>query len=286
MQVESERDDRGDGGERNDRGDAGNGDNRNPRNPARAYRLTHEYLLDPLRTWIEDGDRKTRRGRAKLALRQRTRDWKGSNPTDQAKRDRTYLPGPWEYLGFCAWPRGANSARTKRTLMRAAHRRYAGWTAGLAIGVLMIALTSGFWAWDQVAAMGVETRLSATAAGIPTAIDNLDFVWLRAQPRLERDVRMELPSDRRRRAIYALAKRGQAGQDLLDWLVDQVVECPPDECPHLAEAVSGACTTAIRFWDGMSRFDVGITQRMKGSTNVGSRATPGPTWYLISFRPP
>ncbi|MFN3193177.1 MAG: protein kinase domain-containing protein [Aureliella sp.] len=80
------------------------------------YRLSHDYLLGPLRKWLQRKQRESYRGRAQLLLTERTALW-------ETKPDRRYLPSMVEHARIRMFTRpkdwtGSQSSMLKATLLR------------------------------------------------------------------------------------------------------------------------------------------------------------------------
>jgi eukaryotic-like serine/threonine-protein kinase len=99
----------------------------------RFYQLTHDYLVDALRDWLNRKQRETRRGRAELVLQDRYAAWK-------QKRERRYLPTLTETtaiilsIGFAGLPTD-QKAMMKRALVDGVF--YLIYNASIAIGVIL-----------------------------------------------------------------------------------------------------------------------------------------------------
>ena len=81
------------------------------------YQLTHDYLVPPLRQWLYQKRRETRRGRCELRLAERARLW---NATPEAKQ----LPSWWEWLRILCFTRWRRWTEPERRMMRAVGRRH------------------------------------------------------------------------------------------------------------------------------------------------------------------
>lgn len=82
------------------------------------YQLTHDFLVDAVREWIDRRSMATLHGRVGLQLRQVTEVWTSNN------RKRRFLPTFWEWLLFLAHtPRGQRS-EPQRALLRESSKRH------------------------------------------------------------------------------------------------------------------------------------------------------------------
>ena len=102
------------------------------------YRLAHDYLIRPVRQWLERKQRSTRAGRARLRLEAITAAW-------LERPGRRQLPSPLECLGIFWHTRPGGWSVDERRLMRATARHYL--TRAAATVVVVAALASGVKAW-------------------------------------------------------------------------------------------------------------------------------------------
>ncbi|MFK7821041.1 MAG: protein kinase [Planctomycetaceae bacterium] len=112
-------------------------------NAAKHYRLAHDYMVAPIREWSTQANRRTRKGRALLSLREAASRW-------DEQRIPGLLPSLPDYIRFQALvPKSLRSERETRYL-RAWGRRYYVRIAG-AVMVLAIALLVGKYFSNQIA---------------------------------------------------------------------------------------------------------------------------------------
>ena len=78
-------------------------------------KLTHDYLVAPLRDWLARKQRETRRGRAAFRLAERTAFW-------NVKPENRHLPAWWEFLEAQMLTRKKEWTAPQRNMMRAAQR--------------------------------------------------------------------------------------------------------------------------------------------------------------------
>jgi len=100
------------------------------------YQLTHDYLVPPLREWLNRKRRETRRGRAELLLQDCSQNW------CQSRNDR-FLPSLLESLKIVLYTRRAERTESQRAMLRRAFfvhgRRLA--VAAMLVVALAFALT-------------------------------------------------------------------------------------------------------------------------------------------------
>src|SRR5262249_16807917 len=115
------------------------------------YQLAHDYLIRPVRQWLERKQRSTRAGRARLRLEAITAAWR-------ERPGRRRLPSPLEFLGILGPPRPGRWSVDERRLMRATARHYL--TRGAATVAVVAALVFGAKAWWE----REQTRTKLTQA--------------------------------------------------------------------------------------------------------------------------
>ena len=89
--------------------------------PAKAdpkhYQLTHDYLVPPLRDWLTQKQKESRRGRAELRLADRSSHWTN-------KKETRHLPAWWEHVNIRLFTR-TKWTQPQKAMMRAAARYHA-----------------------------------------------------------------------------------------------------------------------------------------------------------------
>jgi hypothetical protein len=95
------------------------------------YQLTHDYLVPALRRWLTRKQRETLRGRAGLALAERSAEW-NSRPAARS------LPAWWEWLYYLALTRRKGRTDAERRMLRSA-ARYHTWRIGLVLVLFAVA---------------------------------------------------------------------------------------------------------------------------------------------------
>jgi formylglycine-generating enzyme required for sulfatase activity len=102
------------------------------------YQLAHDYLIRPVRQWLERKQRSTRAGRARLRLEAITAAW-------LERPGRRLLPSPLECLGILWHTRPGRWSVDERRLMRATAGHYL--TRGAATVAVVAALAIGAKTW-------------------------------------------------------------------------------------------------------------------------------------------
>ena len=101
--------------------------------PEKQYHLTHDHLVQPLLTWLNRKQRESRRGRAQIALAERTDLW-------SAKRETQQLPSWHEYLAIRRFTRKEKWSADERRMMRSAGHRLIAQATALTVLILLLAL--------------------------------------------------------------------------------------------------------------------------------------------------
>lgn len=116
------------------------------------YQLTHDYLVQTLRVWLNRKQRETRRGRAELRLAERSAMW-------SAKPETRQLPSLWEYLSIVGLATRQKWTQAERQMMAMANRFY-GLRFLLGCVVLIGIAASGIIIRQQIRDAGHRTRVS------------------------------------------------------------------------------------------------------------------------------
>ena len=142
----------------------------------RYYHLTHDYLVEPLRVWLSQKKKETRRGRATLALAERAELW-------NAKPENRRLPSLWEYLSFLCLTRKWNRPEPAQKMMRCARNRLMKCTTAWLLVGMIIAWTAYEWNGSSKAASLVRALENAPTADVPDIATEIARYqrWARAQ---------------------------------------------------------------------------------------------------------
>jgi eukaryotic-like serine/threonine-protein kinase len=202
---------------------------------APGYQLTHDYLVPSLREWLTRKQRESWRGRAALALEERTVEWSRA-------RDARFLPSLAEYAAIrLAVPRERRKPE-QQALVRAATRFHAvRWggvlAAALAIGVVVRLYVGSVRETnrEQRAATLVEALLRAHPDGVPYVVENLRSVRDVAVPLLRQ--RLADPDLDERKGMHAAMALVELGEPDDDFLLKRIATAPDDELHVLAMAL-------------------------------------------------
>jgi serine/threonine protein kinase/formylglycine-generating enzyme required for sulfatase activity len=152
---------------------------------SRYYQLTHDYLVRPLREWLNRKQKETRRGRAELALADHAGVW-------NARPENRQLPSFLQWLNIRLWTRKAAWSDSERKVMGRAARYH-----GLRVLILFLVLGIAALAEmglrsriqeqqrrDQAAGL-VQRLLDANIAQVPSIIDEMEPYRAWANPLLQ-----------------------------------------------------------------------------------------------------
>lgn len=92
-------------------------DNSDTDDSVRHYQLSHDYLVQPLREWLMQKQRETKRGRAELRLAEQSSLW-NANPESR------YLPSLLEWVRICRRTDRTHWKDSQRQMMRKATQRH------------------------------------------------------------------------------------------------------------------------------------------------------------------
>ncbi|MCA9264142.1 MAG: SUMF1/EgtB/PvdO family nonheme iron enzyme, partial [Planctomycetales bacterium] len=191
------------------------------------YQLAHDYLVAPIRTWLQLRQRATRGGRAQLCLADRAALW-------TARPENRRLPSWTEFLAIRCFTRPQHWRAVERRMMRAANWWYASRTAIAAV-LLVATIGAGAVGWRQVetrhrqdAAQSLIQRFEvADTAQVPQLIVESQPYRTWFEP-LATAKAHELPVDSPARLHLSLALLSSNPQQLA-YIRDRLLDIPPDK---------------------------------------------------------
>jgi hypothetical protein len=134
----------------------------------RLYQLTHDFMVEPIREWVTQGQRRTVRGRAELCLAERVSLW-------TTKPESRQLPGLWEWARIRLFTDSKSWTPPQRRMLRQAARRSLV-NAGLVAACIAVL---AFVGWE---AAGRTRAISALATIRSANIDDLLKVIADTEP--------------------------------------------------------------------------------------------------------
>jgi serine/threonine protein kinase/formylglycine-generating enzyme required for sulfatase activity len=201
----------------------------------RYYRLTHDYLVAPLRDWLTRRQRQTPEGRAELLLEERSALW-------NARPENRHLPSAWEWAKIRRLTRKKDWTGSQRTMMKQASRVH-GRRGILAIAFLTVGMIAAFAVRRQI----IENRRAIEATALVKQVLGVDTPLVPNIIHAMRDYRRLV--DPALRSAFAEAPQGSreklhASLALLpvdtsqvDYLFSRMLGASPDELSVLRLAL-------------------------------------------------
>ncbi|MFN7768611.1 MAG: protein kinase domain-containing protein [Planctomycetaceae bacterium] len=256
-----------------------------PRTPSTDYHLTHDYLVPSLRRWLEDLLGQTKEGRAKLLLRERSRVW-NDRPLNR------HLPGLAEHLRIRRWVPTAERSKPEQMMLRQAARVHGRWTGFAMLGMVLLALGTG-WLWQdrrQREAVAQIDRLESAVAGEwPRTFDELrtrELESLAEGPMRER-LAAALDKGEPQRVVKLraglLATRGDAAQ--VEPLAEALLTLPVAEFGVVRELLASRTDPAVtaQLWELATDQQLGPAQQRFQATAALARLSPAePRWPALA----
>ena len=198
-----------------------------------AYQLAHDYLVPTIRNWLTADDRSSRRGRARLRLREQSEAW-------NAKPERRRLPTLLEWISIRRYTRRGEWSAPQRRFMTAAFRHLAvRATAIISLTVIVWAMT-WFWNEERQSQAIVERVLNAATEDMPEIAIDVENRAARVLPKLESERLAILGSDEsasldeltdrdRRRILHIALATADAEPEQREFLIEQLPHLTPNE---------------------------------------------------------
>lgn len=169
------------------------------------YQLTHDFLVRPLRAWIEIKDGETREGRARLRLQRRADAW-NSEPNQGSQKDR-HLPRLWEYANIRLLTQPRNWTPVQRDMLRRAGRVHLARLATVAV-LLLLAGGAGYEGYGRFQARAAIGKvMAADVDQLPASLEQLDPYrrWTLAGLQQRVDTKPTTPDEQRAQLHARLA---------------------------------------------------------------------------------
>jgi serine/threonine protein kinase/formylglycine-generating enzyme required for sulfatase activity len=198
------------------------------------YQLTHDFLVGPIRQWLDKKERSTRAGRARLRLSYVTASW-----LDRPGARR--LPSLLEWVSIVLFTRSGTWTADQRKVMRAASRYYTVRT--LAVSAMLATLTWTAWMVNEqwTATSQLQLVLKADVRNIPALLPDLDSYRSRIIGELER---LETGPARPRASVILYRYKPTAQRAA--FLRERLISASPEE--------HSLITTALEAQPGVSEF--------------------------------
>ena len=190
------------------------------------YQLTHDYLVPPVRAWLQTKETQTLRGRAKRLLEDRADIWSTIPETRN-------LPSLFEWLRLLFLTPSKNRRDHERNFLRAATKYY-WWRIGLATAAVAILLFfAARWNSQRIANHLHKRLTDAEIGNVPGIIDEIENSGLGVKLALRNRLKLDDQHDAKRVALV-LADRIEAREII----VHQLPLVPPDDFEVLCSRIS------------------------------------------------
>jgi serine/threonine protein kinase len=250
-----------------------------PGSDQRFYQLTHDFMVEPIREWVTQGQRKTVRGRAELCLAERVSLW-------TAKPESRQLPGFPEWARIRLFTDSNRWTPPQRKMLRQAARRSLMHGAVVAAGVAVLA----FLGWDATGRIRAKSALtmirSADLGDLLDVIAETEPVrpWL--APLLSTALAtsdIDVRDERYMRLALLRDDREQAAQ-----LCRQALNADPREMRVLRDGLVAYADQAVQeeiaksLWETLQRQDAEIDQRFRSACLLAGLAPASSQWNQVA----
>jgi|GEM_PF-3985398 len=130
--------------------------------PPESYRLTHDFLVTPIRNWLERKQKDTWQGRARFRMEELGMRWAESH-------DRRFIPAPLEYVQVFWSARKPPLRSGARELLNRSHVYYASWLGAISLTVLSVSALV-LYLLDQSASRTAMATYRAFLEAPPTTV--------------------------------------------------------------------------------------------------------------------
>jgi serine/threonine protein kinase/formylglycine-generating enzyme required for sulfatase activity len=245
--------------------------------PAQEYQLAHDFLVPPIREWLDRARRETPRGRAEITLAERAAFW-------SAKPERKQLPSFVEWLAIWRHTRPAAWLPSERAMMKQASRHQLRRIAGVVAVAGAIAAAIPL-VREQLAERSRATRaehlvqriLDANITTVPGLVAEIGAYRRWADPLLAQAIaRTETGTDHARRARLALLPVDSSQiRPLTDWLL----EANPDEFRVLRASLRLHREPLLApLWRELDASDGESSRRIRAAAALAAYDPAGPGW--------
>lgn len=214
-----------------------------PDDPQACYQLTHDFLVPPLREWLNRNESQTVQGRTRIRLRELSQYWR-------QKQDSRFLPNANEYARIIAFTSDKNRTPDESKLVAAATRfhgvRWATVAAlilAIGLGIAQVGRSMRTTTAKQEARSAVNQLLAADVENVPRFLTGLSQLSVDVTPLLETAVNSsDSPENEKTRARLALVK-GDTSH--VEPLVEAVATATVDETLLICDSLQAHRDLAI-----------------------------------------
>jgi formylglycine-generating enzyme required for sulfatase activity len=234
------------------------------------YQLTHDYLVDSLRTWLTRKQQETRVGRAELRLAERSALWND-------KPDNRLLPSALEWASIQLLTRKQGWTNGERRMMKRA-----GWVHGSRTLTALVLL--GLLAWGSIEVYGtnrasvlVEKLAEADTAKVPAIIGQLESYRHWANPRLKAIA--QSAADHSREKLHASLALLSVDASQLLFLEKRLLVAAPAELPVIRDALRPHESTLVpKLWSAFDSSTPGDASLLPAASALADYDAASPRW--------
>jgi len=205
------------------------------------YQLTHDYLVGPLRIWLNQKQRESMRGRARLRLDERHATWSRT-------QENRFLPAFGEYVNVRMLTRSSSWSAGERQMLGRADRVY-GIRLACVAGILLAAgLLGRFWLNNMRATTIANRFVEAETIDVPSVIRDMDRAGFRSA--VSRRLNQFETSDPRQQLNIdlALAHQNDHRERLWERLVSAESEANSQETVAIARGLKPSSDQVDQLW--------------------------------------
>ncbi len=206
------------------------------------YQLTHDFLVAPLRKWLNQKQRETARGRAELRLDERCATWTRTP-------ENRFLPSLAEYANIRSLTRPSGWSENEHKLMRAADRFFLRRSLAL-VAILAAIAVVGWRAYASVHSESlVKNLLRAETVDAPAIIGEMTGWRSFVEPRL---LSADVTGDPKKQLHVNLALAYLPDRRARLW--DQLLaEAQPAAIPFIADTITPTPDELNRLWQALRK---------------------------------
>jgi len=247
------------------------------------YQLTHDYLVQALRNWLQQKQIETPRGRAEIRLAQRSAMWNAKSETRQ-------LPSILEFFQIIALTRRTNWSQAEQLMMATARRIYG--KRGVLVSAIFLSLAVGSVliagrindSRDRAQVDGlIDQLLVAKNADVPKIAAQLDGLSPDRLVRLNAvATNDQSPALDRLRADYVLANLDDKHSEQL---IDATLYCDPSTVQLVRDRLTPFTDTETRrLWNVVEAAESTSDMRLRAAALLAIADPTGDRWSTLSPR--